>query len=182
MPRLSIIIPTLNEADGIANLLTSLSPLRQRGHEVIVADGGSHDGTVGLARPLADLAIDAPRGRAAQMNAGAAQAKAEVLLFLHADTRLPERADELILEQLAMGVWVEGNAVNTLLLPHEGRLGRGRLTGSEVSDPTRPHPNPPPWGEGTLELNSAARVWGRFDVMIEGTHPLLPVIAWMMNR
>ena len=102
MPRLSIIIPTLNEAEGIVAHLTTLSPLRQRGHEIIVADGGSHDGTTELARPLADAVIDAPRGRAAQMNAGAACARCGVLLFLHADTRLPVMADELILGHLAV--------------------------------------------------------------------------------
>ena len=133
MPRLSIIIPTLNEAEGIANLLTSLSSLRQRGHEVIVADGGSHDGTAELARPLADLVIEAPRGRAVQMNAGAAQAKAEVLLFLHADTRLPERADELILEQMAIGDRVGGNSVNAATA-----VGRNKPAPAGVSGNQRP--------------------------------------------
>jgi len=181
MPRLSIIIPTLNEAEGIAKLLTSLSPLRQRGHEVIVADGGSHDGTAELARPLADLVIDAPRGRAAQMNAGAAQAKSEVLLFLHADTRLPAQADELILEQLAIGDQVEGNSVDVATA-----VGRNKPAPAGVSG--KPKAQMPetvvarPYSGLHLVLNSTAHVWGRFDVVIEGTHPLLPVIAWVMNR
>ena len=102
MPSLSIIIPTLNEAEGIAAQLAGLSLLRQRGHEVIVADGGSDDGTEELARPMADAVIHAPRGRAAQMNAGAACARGEVLLFLHADTWLPVMADELILGHLTV--------------------------------------------------------------------------------
>src|SRR6202035_457906 len=69
--------------------------------ELIVADGGSRDETLTLARPFADLVLTAPRGRAAQMNAGARQAKGDVLLFLHADTRLPAEADGLIFAALA---------------------------------------------------------------------------------
>jgi len=66
MPRLSIVIPVLDEAAGIARTLTALVPFRQRGVEVIVADGGSGDDTVALARPLADHVLSAPRGRAAR--------------------------------------------------------------------------------------------------------------------
>ena len=77
-----------------------MQPLRARGHEVIVADGGSEDGTPDLARSLADRVVVARRGRAYQMNAGADEARGEVLLFLHADTLLPEAADRLILEGL----------------------------------------------------------------------------------
>ncbi len=72
MGRLSIIVPTLDEAAGIAACLGALAPLRARGAEVIVVDGGSGDATAGLAAPLADRVIAAARGRAAQMNAGAA--------------------------------------------------------------------------------------------------------------
>lgn len=126
---LSIIIPTLNEAGGIVAALTRLEPLRHRGAEVIVADGGSDDDTMALARPLTDRVLTAPRGRASQMNAGAAVAKQDVLLFVHADTSLPDQADELIAVMLA--------------------------------DPRYR--------------------WGRFDVRIEGRHPLLPVVAAMMN-
>jgi rSAM/selenodomain-associated transferase 2 len=100
VPRLSIIVPVLDEAGIIADALAALSPLRQRGAEVIVADGGSRDATVDLARPAADRVIVAPRGRAAQMNAGAALARGDVLLFLHADTRLPGDADALVLDGL----------------------------------------------------------------------------------
>ena len=92
---LSIIMPVLDEAAGIEAALQALAPLRARGAEVIVADGGSRDDTPELARPLADHVINAPRGRAAQMNAGAAGARGDVLLFLHADTRLPDHADRL---------------------------------------------------------------------------------------
>jgi rSAM/selenodomain-associated transferase 2 len=98
---ISIIVPALNEADGITAALGALTPLRARGHEVIVVDGDSSDGTAALARAAADRVVPAPRGRANQMNAGAALARGEVLLFLHADTRLPEGADARILQGLA---------------------------------------------------------------------------------
>ena len=97
---LSIVIPCLDEADGIAATLGALAPLRARGAEVIVVDGGSQDATVAQARPLADTVVTAPRGRAAQMNAGAARARGEILLFLHADTLLPEAADALVVDGL----------------------------------------------------------------------------------
>lgn len=99
--RISIIIPTLNEAGGIEQTLRPLQPLRARGHQVIVADGGSGDETIVLARPLADsVGISAP-GRARQQNAGAKAAEGDVLLFLHADTLLPPDADRLVLDGLA---------------------------------------------------------------------------------
>jgi rSAM/selenodomain-associated transferase 2 len=75
--------------------------LRGRGAEVIVVDGGSADCTTALARPVCDRLLAAPRGRAAQMNAGAAAARGDVLLFLHADTTLPADADRLIIAGLA---------------------------------------------------------------------------------
>ena len=126
---LSIIIPCLNESQGIADALSALAPLRKRGAEVIVVDGGSRDGTAERARPHADAVISAPRGRASQMNAGAARARGEILLFLHADTLLPDAADALV---------VDG-------------------------------------------LKRTRRGWGRFDVAIDGRHPLLKVVAFLMN-
>lgn len=106
MTRLSIVIPVLNEAAGIEAALTAFLPLRQRGAEVIVVDGFSSDGTPELARALADRVLASPRGRAVQMNAGAAAATGDVFLFLHADTRLPEDADELVRTALAgPSVW-----------------------------------------------------------------------------
>ncbi len=125
--KLSIVIPVLNEAAAIGATLASLAPLRGRGHEVVVADGGSEDGTRELAAPLADRVFRAPRGRARQMNAGAAAATGEALLFLHADTRLPACADDLIF------------------------------------------------------LSLKKHLWGRFDVRIEGAHPLLRVVGFAMN-
>lgn len=129
MPSLAIIVPVLDEAAAIGPFLSALSPLRARGAEVIVVDGGSRDGTPDLARPHATRVIAAPRGRAAQMNAGAQAARGDILLFLHADTLLPDGADSLI---------VEG-------------------------------------------LHAGGRDWGRFDVRIEGRHPLLALVAAMMN-
>ena len=127
--RLSIVIPVLDEAAGIETNLAALAPLREGGAEVIVVDGGSADGTAEKARPLADRVLAVPRGRASQMNAGAAVAQGDVLLFLHADTRLPRDADEQVFAVLAGGA-----------------------------------------------------PWGRFNVRIEGTHPMLAVVAWFMNR
>jgi rSAM/selenodomain-associated transferase 2 len=129
MDRLSIIIPVFDEAKGIAAFLAALAPLRARGAEIIVADGGSHDGTADLARPLCDRVVSAPRGRAVQMNAGAAVAQGNILLFLHADTTLPPETIRLICD-------------------------------------------------GQRE---SGRVWGRFDVRIEGRHWLLPLVAFTMN-
>ncbi len=126
---LSVIIPCLNEAEGIAESLQALAPLRARGAEIVVVDGGSTDNTPEIARPLADQVISAPRGRAMQMNAGAAQARGDLLLFLHADCRLPPAADGLI---------VDG-------------------------------------------LNRARKTWGRFDVTLTGSHPLLRIVGAMMN-
>lgn len=98
--KLSIVIPAFNEAPVIESTLRPLQALRAAGVEVLVADGGSTDATVALARPLADGVIEAPRGRARQMNAGAAQATGDALLFLHADTTLPEGAPGAILQAL----------------------------------------------------------------------------------
>lgn len=100
MTRLSIVVPVLDEGALISGALTRLQPLRARGAELVVADGGSLDSTLATARPLADAVIRAPAGRASQMNAGAAVAKGDALLFLHADTELPEAADTLILQGL----------------------------------------------------------------------------------
>jgi rSAM/selenodomain-associated transferase 2 len=99
--RLSIVMPVLNEAAGLPGVLQALAPLRARGHEVIVVDGGSHDGSAALAEAAGVTVLAGPRGRARQMNAGAAVARHEVLLFLHADTQLPAQADAAIATALA---------------------------------------------------------------------------------
>lgn len=129
MSKLSIIIPVLDEGEGIAESLDALSDLRSLGNEVIVVDGGSRDATVQRARLRADRVLSAPRGRALQMNAGAVKATGDVLLFLHADTRLPAAAELLVLDG----------------------------------------------------LERSQRVWGRFDVKIQGKSPLLVIVGWLMN-
>ncbi len=125
---LSIIIPTLDEADIIDETLGRLQGLGDKSAELIVVDGGSKDGNRERAAPLASRVIESPPGRARQMNAGASAARGKFLVFLHADTRLPPGADSLI--QLALS------------------------------------------GDGC---------WGRFDIRLEGCHPMLPVIAFAMN-
>ncbi|HWM24289.1 MAG TPA: TIGR04283 family arsenosugar biosynthesis glycosyltransferase [Chthoniobacterales bacterium] len=90
-PSLSIIVPVLDEAALIGPFLSHLR-VHAPDAELIVVDGASRDGTRSIARPLADVLISAPRGRASQMNAGAAIATGELLWFLHADSILPREA------------------------------------------------------------------------------------------
>ena len=127
--KLTIVMPVLDEAERIVCQLSALAPMRTQGVELIVVDGGSADATRTLATPYADRVLASARGRARQMNAGAAVATGDVLVFLHADTRLPADADKLIARGLAM----------------------------------------------------ADKVWGRFDVAIDGRSPLLPIVAALMN-
>lgn len=137
---LSIVIPVLDERPHIAARLAALAPARAQGTEVIVVDGGSKDGTLEAASALCDRVIEAPRGRAAQMNAGAAQAAGDILLFLHADTSLPPDVLRLIGEALAGGrawgrfdVEIEGRS---RLLPLVAALmnERSALTGIVTGD------------------------------------------------
>ncbi|HMW16658.1 MAG TPA: TIGR04283 family arsenosugar biosynthesis glycosyltransferase [Accumulibacter sp.] len=125
---LTVIVPVLNEAATIADHLQALQPLRRRGVEIILVDGGSDDGTSDLARSAVDRVLVAPRGRATQMNAGAAASERQILLFLHADTLLPADADTAILHARHRGAH-----------------------------------------------------WGRFDVRIDGTQPLLRLVEKMIN-
>lgn len=137
--RLSIVIPALDEAHGIAVALDALAPLRAGGHEVILVDGGSVDGTADLAGPLVDRVLRAPRGRARQMNAGAAAARGDALLFLHADTRLPEGADAMVAAALATRTWgrfdvrIEGRSRLLPVIAFFMNL-RSRLTGIATGD------------------------------------------------
>lgn len=104
---LSIIIPVLNEAACIDKNLSSLQWLREAGHELILVDGGSGDDTVQRARAKVDIVVQAEKGRAGQMNAGAKVAQYPVLVFLHIDTLLPSHADRLIQQALqeSLKVW-----------------------------------------------------------------------------
>jgi rSAM/selenodomain-associated transferase 2 len=101
MPRISIVLPVLNEETQIARCLQDLQTLRGLDCELIVVDGGSNDRTVALAEPLADQILAGPRGRATQMNAGARRANGEILWFLHADSTPPSDAPERIRAALA---------------------------------------------------------------------------------
>lgn len=133
--RFSIILPVLNEGEHIAAALDALTAARAQGAQIIVADGGSTDNTLALARLSADIVLQAMRGRANQMNAGAQMATGEVLIFLHADTRLPTHALELIAQGLQnsalqwgrFDVAIEGHSS---LLPIVARMMnlRSRLT------------------------------------------------------
>jgi rSAM/selenodomain-associated transferase 2 len=98
--QISVIVPALNESAHISATLARLQPMRSRGHEVIVIDGGSIDATLSLAGPSADRVIISERGRARQMNAGAAIAAGDIYWFLHADTLAPVDADKRILAAL----------------------------------------------------------------------------------
>ena len=128
--RVSIIVPMLNEAPGLPGLLARLVELARQGCEILIVDGGSDDGSVSLAERAGFRVLASPKGRARQMNLGAGQATGDVLLFLHADTLLPE----------------------------------GALTSVRQT------------------MLKTAAVWGRFDVLIDGTHPMLRVIATLMNH
>jgi len=138
---LSIVIPALDEDEHIAEALGALAPLRARGVEIIVVDGGSRDRSVEIARPLADTVAIAPRGRGAQMNAGAAGARGDVLLFLHVDTKLPPDADRIICDGLTRGgrIWgrfdvrIDARARLTAAVARGMNL-RSRLTGIATGD------------------------------------------------
>lgn len=139
--RLSVIIPVLNEAECITETVGRLQSMRARGHEVIVVDGGSTDSTVALVKQSADRLIRADRGRARQMNAGARNASGDIFWFLHADTRVPDNADEQILSALATGMNCWGRFDITLadsgvLLACVARAMnlRSRLTGIATGD------------------------------------------------
>ena len=141
MTCLSVIMPVLNEAANIVAALAPLQELRAAGHEIIIADGGSEDATPTLAIPLCDRIVTAPRGRATQMNAGAREASGDVLLFLHADTRLPPNVATLIIDGLAASqkewgrfdVTIEGRPYMLHVIAILMNL-RSRLTGIATGD------------------------------------------------
>jgi rSAM/selenodomain-associated transferase 2/rSAM/selenodomain-associated transferase 1 len=104
--RISIIIPAINEADNIANTIESIGPGDKK--EVIVVDGGSNDDTVSISKSLGARVITSAPPRARQMNRGAAQATGDVLVFLHADTRLPEKFEDFIFNSFKQPKMVAG--------------------------------------------------------------------------
>ncbi|MEO8752168.1 MAG: TIGR04283 family arsenosugar biosynthesis glycosyltransferase [Casimicrobiaceae bacterium] len=137
---LSIIIPAREEAAYITGTLSALQGLRALGHEVIVVDGGSRDVTLLIARMLADRAFVAKPGRAVQMNAGAAKATGDVLLFLHADSLLPADAADAIARAIASGatwgrfdITIQGQPWVLKLVGAMMNL-RSRLTGIATGD------------------------------------------------
>ncbi|MGE0751303.1 MAG: TIGR04283 family arsenosugar biosynthesis glycosyltransferase [Variibacter sp.] len=137
---ISIIVPTLNERETIVGALTPLQRLRGKSIEIVVIDGRSADDTIELARPLADRVEISRRGRAAQMNTGALLARGDVLLFLHADTRLPPDFITLIQRALDGGrAWGRFNVridSRRLLLRIVARMmnARSRLSGIATGD------------------------------------------------
>jgi rSAM/selenodomain-associated transferase 2 len=140
MALISVIVPALNESARIGRTLGDLAPLRALGHELILVDGGSRDGTGDLAAPLVDRVIDAPRGRALQMDAGARQACGDWLWFLHADTRVPPEALEALVSACrAPTIWgrfdvrLSGTAQALRVIERMMNL-RSRLTGIATGD------------------------------------------------
>jgi rSAM/selenodomain-associated transferase 2/rSAM/selenodomain-associated transferase 1 len=148
---LRIVMPVLNEGDGLAQRLRALQPLRARGAQVVVVDGGSTDSTWAIARALSDNVLLAQRGRAPQMNAGAqmnvrahenTSASCELtcaLVFLHADTQLPADADTLIEQALRTAHWgrfdvrIDNDAWPLRMVSGMMNL-RSRLTGIATGD------------------------------------------------
>jgi glycosyltransferase involved in cell wall biosynthesis len=86
-----------NEGAVLTQLLDHLAHWRDRGCEIVIVDGASTDGSAEIARAEGFKVLDAPPGRARQMNAGASATLAPILMFLHADTRLPPEADQMAL-------------------------------------------------------------------------------------
>ena len=112
----SVIIPALNEAENIQQTVAAArQTYAPEAVEIIVVDGGSTDGTRELVAPIATL-LQSPRGRAVQMNHGAAAAHGEILVFCHADSRLPAGWREAVLFALRDPA-ISGGTFQTLILP-----------------------------------------------------------------
>jgi len=139
LPRCSIIVPMLNEIDTLPELLSHLQKWQRQGCEILLVDGGSDDGSAQVAAAVGFQVIASRRGRARQMNTGAAQARGNLLLFLHADTRLPGDAIELIHTALKQHHWgrfdvrISGPAL-TLRLIAFAMNWRSRITGIATGD------------------------------------------------
>lgn len=139
--RLSIIVPMLNEAAQLPDLFAHLLPFQRAGCEIVFADGGSTDVSARLAEVAGFTVVNAARGRARQMNEGALQANGDVLLFLHADTRLPQGALAHIKHALLMNkscwgrfdVCIQGKSFMLRIVGHMMNV-RSRLTGIATGD------------------------------------------------
>ena len=122
--RISVIIPVLNEAENIAATIASTKNV-----EVIVVDGGSQDSTVQIAKELGvKVVLFNTANRAQQMNAGAQTATGEILLFLHADTRLPIQFDTMVYQAITSNV-----AAGAFALRIDSALWRLRLVEMSVN-------------------------------------------------
>lgn len=138
---LSIIVPVLNEALALPALLERLLPLTRHGCEVLFVDGGSTDDSVAMIECAGFTVVNSPRGRARQMNAGAARANGQILLFLHADTELPVGAVDCVHQALSSGlhrwgrfdVCITGRHRMLRIVSHMMNL-RSRWTGIATGD------------------------------------------------
>ncbi len=99
--NITIIIPVLNDVEALKTLLPTLQVFRQQGHEVLLIDGGSADASVSYSRALVDRILMTGTGRGRQMNLGAENARHNILWFLHADSRVPDDAPEIIVRALS---------------------------------------------------------------------------------
>lgn len=139
--KLSVVIPVLNEAEALPRALAALAPLRANGAEIVVVDGSSTDRSAAIAAEHGATVVASERGRARQMNTGAKAAHGDTLVFLHADTRLPDGADAVIASALADGrnVWgrfdvrIEGRAAMLPVIAWFMNT-RSRLTGIATGD------------------------------------------------
>ena len=138
-PALSIIVPILNEIELLPELMTHLQYWQRRGCEILLVDGGSDDGSADVAEAIGFKVIRSVQGRASQMNAGAAQAKGTALLFLHADTRMPNDGLEQISSALKGHLWgrfdirISGDALMLTVIAFFMNM-RSRLTGIATGD------------------------------------------------
>ncbi|WP_367180430.1 glycosyltransferase [uncultured Muriicola sp.] len=106
LPKISIIIPVLNEEEALDTLLPYLQTKAANYNqlEVIVSDGGSSDNTISIAKKFGASWLSATRGRASQMNAGAKKANGQILYFLHADSLPPKHFDQIIVSAITSGI------------------------------------------------------------------------------
>lgn len=124
MSRISIIIPTLNEASCLGRTLRHLSLLAPPAWEVLVVDGGSEDKTIAIAQAAGvDVLSSDERGRAVQMNRGAEAATGEILCFLHADTSVPDDLVAVIEQTLADQTVAGGGFISLMTGPQTTRWG-----------------------------------------------------------
>lgn len=177
--RISIIVPVLDEGRTLAASLSALRPLRDAGVQVVVVDGGSRDDTLLLARAGADVVVAADRGRGAQLNAGAVASAGDILLFLHADTRLPGDVVSLVLWALGDN---DGSAPigSAPIGSSRRRSVRGSSEGRNFAR-TAALPATPGRPSAHRRPGAPRPGWGRFDVRIDSDRPVLRLVSLLMN-